>query len=165
MLQWTHLTHQVIPSHLRAVTAQHSGLTPQVNSLLKTLAESLQTMDYPSPLELGVRSPGTRDQLSGKCIFSTGVDSRPATLPALGGATAVLADVLQLSSTPDFRVSARDPHCHHPTQLGERESVMPLPTVWAPPASGHAEYLYSTRWHLSPHHQLQPMTNDSRRLS
>lgn len=83
--------------------AQHSGLTPQVNSLLKTPSESLQAMDYPLPLELGARSPGTRDQLSGKCVFCMAVDSRPAALRAQGGAAAVLADVLQLSSSPDLQ--------------------------------------------------------------
>lgn len=74
-------------------------------------------------------------------------------------------------TNPRFRVSARHPHLHHPTWLGERKDVTPLPTVWTSPASGHAEQLYSTCWCPSPCHQLQPMTNgsshsnDSRRLS
>lgn len=161
VLQWTHFTHQVTPSHLRAPAARHSGLTPQLNSLLKTLPESLQMMDCPLPPELGARSPGTRDQLSGKCIFSMEASSTPCT----GGFHCHAGRCTAAVVNPRFRVSARDPHLHHPTQLGEREDAVPLPAVWTPPASGHAEQLYLTCWHLSPRHQLQPVTNDSRSLS
>lgn len=95
-------------------------------------------MDCPLPAELGERSPGSREQLSGKCIFSMGVDSRAAALPALGGATAVLADVLQCHQ-PQIEGKGQGPPSPSPTQLGDREDVMPLPTVWMPAASGHAE--------------------------
>lgn len=118
--RWALLCAPVEPLHTRShplppgsPPAQHPAWTPPVSPLLKTLPGPLQMMDCPLPAELGERSPGSREQLSGKCIFSMGVDSRAAALPALGGATAVLADVLQCHQ-PQTEVRARDPHLHHP---------------------------------------------------
>lgn len=60
---------------------------------------------------------------------------------------------------PRFRVRAREPHLHHPTLLGDREDVQ---------HRGHLLPLAVLRSCIQPAgtcHQLQPTTNDSRRLS
>lgn len=133
-LQWTHFTHPESPG------------CPTFGFESIPRWKHLEMMYYPSPPEPG----SSREQLGGKCISSMGVHTAGQQHSVHREVSLLCWQMQGCCHQPQIRGARDSIPITPPSWERGREDVVPLPTVWTPPASGHAEELCSTCWRLSP---------------